>query len=196
MFHRLKAVADAGSAPEIGQPRGAALYFDEKGLTAIAMPCAAAVGADHPVLQQQRVATISNPGSWAWKVGADFLKRYFQESASGSAILPGKTTVTILAGLDQSKYPWYNKTTNGVRFNDLWATLKTLPTAVLCCCIHVRDTQQSTKVVNDQSDPLIEILKARELLPFLDIAYQGFGAYEEDAYAIRAIASAGFLPLW
>ena len=39
---------------------------------------------------------------------------------------------------------------------------------------------------------MIEILKARELIPFLDIAYQGFGAgMEEDAYAIRAIASAG-----
>lgn len=39
---------------------------------------------------------------------------------------------------------------------------------------------------------MIEILKARDLIPFLDIAYQGFGAgMDEDAYAIRAIASAG-----
>ena len=39
---------------------------------------------------------------------------------------------------------------------------------------------------------MIEVLKARNLIPFLDIAYQGFGAgMEEDAYAIRAIASAG-----
>ncbi|MGQ7073783.1 aminotransferase class I/II-fold pyridoxal phosphate-dependent enzyme, partial [Escherichia sp. SP-MK2] len=47
-------------------------------------------------------------------------------------------------------------------------------------------------LTNDQWDAVIEILKARELIPFLDIAYQGFGAgMEEDAYAIRAIASAG-----
>ncbi|STD25130.1 aromatic-amino-acid aminotransferase [Enterobacter asburiae] len=39
---------------------------------------------------------------------------------------------------------------------------------------------------------MIEVLKARDLIPFLDIAYQGFGAgMEEDAYAIRAVASAG-----
>lgn len=39
---------------------------------------------------------------------------------------------------------------------------------------------------------MIEILKARDLIPFLDIAYQGFGlGMDEDAYAIRAIASAG-----
>jgi aromatic-amino-acid transaminase len=39
---------------------------------------------------------------------------------------------------------------------------------------------------------VVEVLKARNLIPFLDIAYQGFGAgMEEDAYAIRAIANAG-----
>ncbi|GAS12856.1 aromatic-amino-acid aminotransferase [Salmonella enterica] len=39
---------------------------------------------------------------------------------------------------------------------------------------------------------MIEIVNARDLIPFLDIAYQGFGAgMDEDAYAIRAIASAG-----
>ncbi len=44
----------------------------------------------------------------------------------------------------------------------------------------------------EQWDRVVEILKARQLIPFLDIAYQGFGAgLEEDAYAIRAIASAG-----
>lgn len=43
-----------------------------------------------------------------------------------------------------------------------------------------------------QWDAVIEIVKARDLIPFLDIAYQGFGAgMDEDAYAIRAIASAG-----
>ncbi|MGE9664942.1 aromatic amino acid transaminase, partial [Escherichia coli] len=43
-----------------------------------------------------------------------------------------------------------------------------------------------------QWDSVIEILKARDLIPFLDIAYQGFGGgIEDDAYAIRAIASAG-----
>ncbi|VTO16901.1 aromatic amino acid aminotransferase [Klebsiella variicola] len=43
-----------------------------------------------------------------------------------------------------------------------------------------------------QWDRVVEVLQARQLIPFLDIAYQGFGGgLEEDAYAIRAIASAG-----
>ncbi len=47
-------------------------------------------------------------------------------------------------------------------------------------------------LTNPQWDAVIEVLKARNLIPFLDIAYQGFGAgMEEDAYAIRAVASAG-----
>jgi len=43
-----------------------------------------------------------------------------------------------------------------------------------------------------QWDALIPVLKARELLPFLDMAYQGYGdSLEEDAYAVRAFAAAG-----
>ena len=43
-----------------------------------------------------------------------------------------------------------------------------------------------------QWDQIAEVLKARNLIPFLDIAYQGFGAgMDDDAYAIRAIAHAG-----
>lgn len=79
-----------------------------------------------------------------------------------------------------------------MRFNDLLATLKTLPArsiVLLHPCCH---NPTGADLTNDQWDAVIEILKARELIPFLDIAYQGFGAgMEEDAYAIRAIASAG-----
>lgn len=91
-----------------------------------------------------------------------------------------------------STYPWHDEATNGVRFNDLLATLKTLPArsiVLLHPCCH---NPTGADLTNDQWDAVIEILKARELIPFLDIAYQGFGAgMEEDAYAIRAIASAG-----
>ena len=51
-------------------------------------------------------------------------------------------------------------------------------------------------LTNDQWDRVVEVLKARQLIPFLDIAYQGYGAgMEEDAYAIRAIAAAGISAL-
>ncbi|HCD6856449.1 TPA: aromatic amino acid transaminase [Escherichia coli] len=192
---QLKAVADA-EARLNAQPHGASLYLPMEGLNSYRHAIAPLLfGADHPVLQQQRVATIQTlGGSGALKVGADFLKRYFPESGVWVSDPTWENHVAIFAGagFEVSTYPWYDEATNGVRFNDLLATLKTLPArciVLLHPCCH---NPTGADLTNNQWDAVIEILKARELIPFLDIAYQGFGAgMEEDAYAIRAIASAG-----
>lgn len=192
---QLKAVADA-EARLNAQPHGASLYLPMEGLNSYRHAIAPLLfGADHPVLQQQRVATIQTlGGSGALKVGADFLKRYFPESSVWVSDPTWENHVAIFAGagFEVSTYPWYDEATNGVRFNDLLATLKTLPArsiVLLHPCCH---NPTGADLTNNQWDAVIEILKARELIPFLDIAYQGFGAgMEEDAYAIRAIASAG-----
>ena len=192
---QLKAVADA-EARLNAQPHGASLYLPMEGLNSYRHAIAPLLfGADHPVLKQQRVATIQTlGGSGALKVGADFLKRYFPESGVWVSDPTWENHVAIFAGagFEVSTYPWYDEATNGVRFNDLLATLKTLPArsiVLLHPCCH---NPTGADLTNDQWDSVIEILKARELIPFLDIAYQGFGAgMEEDAYAIRAIASAG-----
>ena len=192
---QLKAVADAEARLK-AQPHGASLYLPMEGLNSYRHAIAPLLfGADHPVLQQQRVATIQTlGGSGALKVGADFLKRYFPESGVWVSDPTWENHVAIFAGagFEVSTYPWYDEATNGVRFNDLLATLKTLPArsiVLLHPCCH---NPTGADLTNDQWDAVIEILKARELIPFLDIAYQGFGAgMEEDAYAIRAIASAG-----
>ena len=192
---QLQAVAEA-EARLNAQPHGASLYLPMEGLNSYRHAIAPLLfGADHPVLQQQRVATIQTlGGSGALKVGADFLKRYFPESSVWVSDPTWENHVAIFAGagFEVSTYPWYDEATNGVRFNDLLATLKTLPArsiVLLHPCCH---NPTGADLTNDQWDAVIEILKARELIPFLDIAYQGFGAgMEEDAYAIRAIASAG-----
>ena len=192
---QLQAVAEA-EARLNAQPHGASLYLPMEGLNSYRHAIAPLlVGADHPVLKQQRVATIQTlGGSGALKVGADFLKRYFPESGVWVSDPTWENHVAIFAGagFEVSTYPWYDEATNGVRFNDLLATLKTLPArsiVLLHPCCH---NPTGADLTNDQWDAVIEILKSRELIPFLDIAYQGFGAgMEEDAYAIRAIASAG-----
>ena len=189
---QLQAVAEA-EARLNAQPHGASLYLPMEGLNSYRHAIAPLLfGA---VLQQQRVATIQTlGGSGALKVGADFLKRYFPESGVWVSDPTWENHVAIFAGagFEVSTYPWYDEATNGVRFNDLLATLKTLPArsiVLLHPCCH---NPTGADLTNDQWDAVIEILKARELIPFLDIAYQGFGAgMEEDAYAIRAIASAG-----
>ncbi len=192
---QLKAVAEA-EARLNAQPHGASLYLPMEGLNTYRHTIAPLLfGADHPVLQQQRVATIQTlGGSGALKVGADFLKRYFPDAGVWVSDPTWENHIAIFAGagFEVSTYPWYDDATNGIRFNDLLATLNTLPArsiVLLHPCCH---NPTGADLTPSQWDAVIEILKTRDLIPFLDIAYQGFGAgMDEDAYAIRAIASAG-----
>ena len=192
---QLKTVAEA-EARLNAQPHGASLYLPMEGLNTYRHTIAPLLfGADHPVLQQQRVATIQTlGGSGALKVGADFLKRYFPDAGVWVSDPTWENHIAIFAGagFEVSTYPWYDDATNGIRFNDLLATLNTLPArsiVLLHPCCH---NPTGADLTPSQWDAVIEIVKARDLIPFLDIAYQGFGAgMDEDAYAIRAIASAG-----
>lgn len=192
---QLKAVAEA-EARLNAVPHGASLYLPMEGLNAYRNTIAPLLfGADHPVLAQKRVATIQTlGGSGALKVGADFLKKYFPDSGVWVSDPTWENHVAIFegAGFNVSTYPWFDSETNGVRVEALLEKLKTLPArsiVLLHPCCH---NPTGADLTNDQWDAVIDVLKARNLIPFLDIAYQGFGAgMEEDAYAIRAVASAG-----
>ncbi|HGH5978448.1 TPA: aromatic amino acid transaminase [Kluyvera georgiana] len=192
---QLKSVAEA-EARFNAQPHGASLYLPMEGLNSYRHTVAPLLfGADHPVLQQQRVATIQTlGGSGALKVGADFLKRYFPDSGVWVSDPTWENHIAIFegAGFTVDTYPWFDSETNGVRYAALLEKLNTLPArsiVLLHPCCH---NPTGADLTNDQWDGVVEVLKARELIPFLDIAYQGFGAgMEEDAYAIRAIADAG-----
>ncbi|MEZ6877002.1 aromatic amino acid transaminase [Enterobacter sp. KBR-315C3_2022] len=192
---QLNAVAQA-EARLNAQPHGASLYLPMEGLNTYRSTIAPLLfGADHAVLAQKRVATIQTlGGSGALKVGADFLKKYFPDSGVWVSDPTWENHVAIFegAGFKVATYPWFDSETNGVRVDALLEKLNTLPArsiVLLHPCCH---NPTGADLTNAQWDAVIEVLKARNLIPFLDIAYQGFGAgMEEDAYAIRAIASAG-----
>ncbi|HCM7683213.1 TPA: aromatic amino acid transaminase [Klebsiella aerogenes] len=195
---QLQAVADA-EARLNAQPHGASLYLPMEGLNSYRHAIAPLLfGADHPVLKQNRVASIQTlGGSGALKVGADFLKRYFPQSRVWVSDPTWENHIAIFegAGFEVSTYPWFDDETNGVRFEAFLAKLQTLPErdiVLLHPCCH---NPTGADLSNAQWDEVVKVLKARNFIPFLDIAYQGFGAgMEDDAYAIRAIASAG-LPM-
>lgn len=195
---QLQAVAEA-EARLNAQPHGASLYLPMEGLNSYRHAIAPLLfGADHPVLKQNRVASIQTlGGSGALKVGADFLKRYFPQSRVWVSDPTWENHIAIFegAGFEVSTYPWFDDETNGVRFEAFLARLQTLPErdiVLLHPCCH---NPTGADLSNAQWDEVVKVLKARNLIPFLDIAYQGFGAgMEDDAYAIRAIASAG-LPM-
>lgn len=152
-------------------------------------------GENNPAVLAGRVATIQTVGgSGALKVGADFLKYAFPDSQvwvsdptweNHNALFGG-------AGFKVNTYPYFDAQTGGVKFDAMLDALQQLPARSIVllhpCCHNPTGADLSVA----QWDQVVEVVKARQLIPFLDIAYQGFGnGMDEDAYAIRAMTEAG-----
>ena len=152
-------------------------------------------GADHEAVGSKRIATIQTiGGSGGLKVGSDFLKRWFP----GADVWVSDPTwdnhraMFEGAGFKVSTYPYYDPTTGGVRFDEMLATLKAVPEGSIvlmhACCHNPTGVDMSPM----QWGELIPVIQSRRLIPYVDIAYQGFGdGINEDAFALRALADAG-----
>lgn len=152
-------------------------------------------GENSPAVQSGRAVTIQTlGGSGALKVGADFLKNYFPNSEVWVSQPTWDNHVAIFngAGLKTHFYPYFDAKTRGVDFDGMLSCLQQLPeqsVVLLHPCCH---NPTGADLTPAQWDQVIAVLKARQLIPFLDIAYQGFGeGMEQDAYAIRALDQAG-----
>lgn len=153
------------------------------------------LGEHSPARAQGRAVTIQTlGGSGALKVGADFLKKYFPESDVWVSQPTWENHIAIFngAGIESHFYPYFDAETNGVNVAAMLEKLNTLPAksiVLLHPCCHNPTGADLTPAEWDQ---VIAVLKKQDLIPFLDIAYQGFGqGLSEDAYAIRALDQAG-----
>jgi len=153
------------------------------------------LGADHPAIAQGRVATIQTVGSsGGLKVGADFLKAWLPDAAVwvSDPTWDNHRSMFEGSGFAVHSYPYHDAATGGVRFDELCSALRGLPRrsiVLLHACCH---NPTGVDLSPAQWDALIPLLRERELLPYLDLAYQGFGdGIDEDAYAVRALADAG-----
>ena len=152
-------------------------------------------GAGHEAVTSGRVATIQSVGSsGGLKVGADFIARWLPGSEVwvSDPTWDNHRSMFEGAGLKVHAYPYYDPFTGGLRFAEMLATLRTLPpqsVVLLHACCH---NPTGVDLTSAQWDELIPVLRERRLLPYLDLAYQGFGdGIEADAHAVRALASAG-----
>ncbi|WP_293813742.1 amino acid aminotransferase [uncultured Aquitalea sp.] len=152
-------------------------------------------GAEHPAVAAQRIATIQTiGGSGALKVGADFLKRYFPASEAwiSNPSWDNHRAIFEGAGIVVHDYPYYDAATGGVQFDAMLSTLRQLPAqsiVLLHPCCH---NPTGVDLSRAQWDQVVKTVVEGKLIPFMDIAYQGFGeGLDEDAYAIRAMADAG-----
>ncbi|MFN3296676.1 aromatic amino acid transaminase [Caldimonas sp.] len=152
-------------------------------------------GAEHEAVKSGRIATIQTlGGSGGLKVGGDFLKRYFPQSEVwvSDPTWDNHRAMFEGAGFTVHTYPYYDAATGGLRFAAMLAALRDMPErsiVLLHACCH---NPTGVDLTREQWAQLIPVIQSRRLIPYVDIAYQGFGdGIEEDAFAIRALADAG-----
>ncbi|ALS60398.1 MULTISPECIES: amino acid aminotransferase [Pandoraea] len=152
-------------------------------------------GDDSPARTEGRIATVQTlGGSGALKVGADFIKRYFP----GAQVWVSDPTwdnhrfIFERAGFTVNTYPYYDEATGGLQFEAMVDAIDKLPArsvVLLHACCH---NPTGVDLNDAQWVQVIEVLKKRELLPFVDMAYQGFGSgLDADAFVIRELARQG-----
>lgn len=193
----LKAAIDAERSNFAGGvDLGPSLYLPMEGLQQYrAATQQLLFGADCVALSQGRVATVQSVGgSGALKIGADFLKAYYPKSQVwvSNPTWENHRTLFSGAGFIVGNYPYFDAATGGVAFESMIEALGMLPAqdiVLLHPCCH---NPTGADLTNTQWDQVIQVVRDRELIAFLDIAYQGFSSsMEQDAYAIRAMAKAG-----
>jgi aromatic-amino-acid transaminase len=178
---------------ESAKPRG---YLPIDGIAAYDKAVQGLVfGADSAIVTEGRVATVQAVGgTGGLKIGADFLKR-LNPNATVLISDPSWENHRALftnAGFKVETYPYYDAAKRGVNFDGMLAALNAAPAGtivVLHACCH---NPTGYDITPAQWDQVVAAVKARGLVPFLDMAYQGFGeGIQEDGAVIQKFVAAG-----
>ena len=156
-------------------------------------------GAERAPALSERTATVQTIGG----TGALYLAALFAKNVLGVKLVVvsdptwgNHIAIFKLAGLEVATYPYYNRTKGGLRFDGMRSALSSLPanTMVLIhACCH---NPTGVDLPKEAWSEVVKIVKERNLVPLLDIAYQGLGdGLEEDGYAPRLFADEGVATL-
>jgi aromatic-amino-acid transaminase len=151
------------------------------------------LGADSQLIALGRAVTIQAlGGTGGLKVGADFLRK-FSPAAKVCISDPSWENHRALfeaAGFAVGTYAYYDPSTHGLAFDAMRSSLQTMDPGtivVLHACCHNPTGVDPTP---EQWDQILALVRARGLVPFLDLAYQGFGAgTDADAVVVRKFAA-------
>lgn len=152
-------------------------------------------GAESPLLAAGRVITTQAVGgTGALKIGADFLKQ-LQPGAVVAISDPSWENHRALfetAGFPVQNYRYYDAASHDVNRSGMLEDLNVLPAGsivVLHACCH---NPTGVDLTPADWQNVLDVVKAKGLIPFLDMAYQGFGdGIDEDAAAVRLFAGSG-----
>jgi aromatic-amino-acid transaminase len=152
-------------------------------------------GADSDMVKSGRVATVQGiGGTGGLKIGADFLKKV---SPNATVLISDPSwenhrALFAQAGFVVESYPYYDAAKRGVNFEGMLAALKAAAPGtivVLHACCH---NPTGYDISASDWDQVIAVVKANNLTPFLDMAYQGFGyGIAEDGAVIGKFVAAG-----
>jgi aromatic-amino-acid transaminase len=150
-------------------------------------------GADSALLEAGRLVTVQAlGGTGGLRVGADFL-RLFAPGAQVWISDPSWENHRALfesAGFQVNVYPYYDAATRGLDFAGMSAALEHVPAGAIvvlhACCHNPTGVDPSP----EQWSRILDLVRARGQVPFLDLAYQGFGeSVDADAEVVRRFAA-------
>lgn len=197
---------DAGELPVLGSVRSALTALSCEPLAAPYLPMAGdnayrravqelLFGTEHVSLGNGLVSTIQTlGGTGALKIGCDVLYQHFPESEVWVCDPTWDNHLAICAasGFVVRRYPYFDPATHSVDFAamaDCLLRLAPRSIVLLHTCCHNPTGADLSRL---EWDRVADIVRSRELIPFFDFAYQGFGeGVDEDCYPIRSMASAG-----
>lgn len=133
-------------------------------------------------------------GTGALKIGADYLKQLLPTAkvAISNPSWENHRALFEKAGFEVVDYPYYDPLTRGLNFEAMLAGLRALPPqsiVVLHACCHNPTGADPSPA---QWQQIAQVVQERSLVPFLDIAYQGFGdGLEADGHVVRMFTEMG-----
>ena len=152
-------------------------------------------GAESNVVKSGRVATVQAiGGTGGLKIGADFLKKL---NPNAKVLISNPSwenhkAIFTNAGFEVGAYAYYDSATRSIDFAGMLADLNAAAAGtvvVLHACCH---NPTGYDITAAQWDEVIAVVKAKGLIPFLDMAYQGFGhGIAEDGAVIGKFVAAG-----
>lgn len=139
-----------------------------------------------------RLVTIQTPGgSGALRVAAGMLLRAKDAVTVWVSEPTWANHVPLLggAGLELKSYPYYDTQRHAIEIDAMLDTLRNAPkgdVVLLHACCH---NPSGLDPREDEWQAIIDVIVERELLPFVDMAYQGFArSVNDDNYVIRELA--------
>lgn len=144
-------------------------------------------------LKGRLVAVQSVGGTGALRIGTELIARNRHTKAYFSTpTWINHNAIFKYGGMPYGFYPYYNKETKGIDFSAMCQAIKKMnagDVVLLHACCH---NPTGVDLSQEQWKELSELIKTQKLLPFFDLAYQGFGnGLEEDAFAVRYFAEQG-----